>query len=140
MEQQILHDKDQYPTDVIIFSHIGKAKNKWEKLFNLIDAEYPDFIKEWRYYNDGKSWLMKVQKKSKTIFWLSIIKNSFSITFYFPEKAEEKIFNSSIADELKEQFRNGKWYNKIRGLTITFNKLKDVEYAKTLIDIKLSIK
>ena len=36
MEQQILHDKDQYPTDVIIFSHIGEAKNKWEKLFNLI--------------------------------------------------------------------------------------------------------
>jgi hypothetical protein len=47
---------------------------------------------------------------------------------------------SSISDELKEQFKTAKYYNKIRPLTITFRNMKDVEYAKTLIEIKLSVK
>ncbi len=140
MDQPILKDKNEFPTEEIIFSHIGKSKILWISVFDFIHQNHSDFSEEWRYYNDGKSWLLKVTKKSKTIFWLSVIKDSFRITFYFTDKAEQAIINSSISDELKEQFKNGKRYNKIRGLTITFKYKKDVEYAKSLMAIKLSIK
>ena len=140
MEQPILTDKDQFPTEEIIFSHIGKSKILWQSIFEYIHANYPEFTEEWRYYNDGKSWLLKVTKKGKTIFWLSVIKNSFRITFYFTDRAEKAITSSTISDELKEQFKTGKRYNKIRGLTIVFKTKKDVEYLKTLIAIKLSVK
>jgi len=140
MEQAILSDKNQYPTEEIIYSHIGKSKSLWLSLFENIHKDHPDFTEEWRYYNDGKSWLMKVQKKSKTIFWLSLIKNSFRITFYFTDKAEKYVTTSAISDELKEQFLNGKRFGTIRGVTVTFKNKKDVEYAKSLIGIKLSIK
>jgi hypothetical protein len=62
------------------------------------------------------------------------------MTFYFTDKAEEDIYGSKISDELKEQFKSAKYYNKIRGLTIVFGNNKDVEYAKELIGIKLKIK
>jgi len=140
MEQPILTDKNQFPTEEIIFSLIGKNKALWQSLFEYIHTNHPDISEQWRYYNDGKSWLLKVTRKAKTIFWLSLIKNSFRITFYFTDKAEEAINKSNISDELKEQFMNGKHYNKIRGLTITFKNKKDLEYAKTMIAIKLSIK
>ena len=140
MEQPILSDNNQFPTEDIIYSHIGKSKILWKSLFEFIHTEHPDLKEEWRYYNDGKSWLLKVTKKSKTIFWLSVIKNAFRITFYFTDKAEEIINNSSISDEFKEQFKNGKRYNKIRGITVVFKNKKDIENAKSLISIKLSIK
>ena len=140
MEQPILTDKNQFPTEEIIFSHIEKSKILWQSLFDHIHTNHPDISEQWRYYNDGKSWLLKVTRKSKTIFWLSLIKNSFRITFYFTDKAEEAINKSSISDELKKQFKEGKSYGKIRGLTIIFKNKKDVEYAKSLITIKLSIK
>ncbi len=70
MDQLILTDKNQFPTEEIIFSHIGKSKILWESIFKYIHANYPDFSEQWKYYNDGKSWLLKVAKKSKTIFWL----------------------------------------------------------------------
>ena len=140
MEQPILSDKNQFPTEEIIYSHIGKSKTLWQSLFQFIHSDHPELNEEWRYYNDGKSWLLKVTKKSKTIFWLSIIKKAFRITFYFTDKAEEIINNSSISDELKEQFKNGKRYNKIRGITVVFKNKKDIDYAKSLISIKLSIK
>ena len=69
MNKPILTNKDQFPTDEIIFSHIGKSKVIWESLFLHIYEKHPDLNTEWRYYNDGKSWLMKVTLKSRTIFF-----------------------------------------------------------------------
>jgi hypothetical protein len=140
MEQAILSNKDQYPTEEIIFSHIGKSKALWQSLFEFIHSNHPDFTEEWRYYNDGKSWLMKVQRKKKTVFWLSLVKSSFRTTFYFPDKVGKDILKSSISDELKVQYKNEKNYGKIRGVTILYKKKKDVEDAKALIAVKLTIK
>ncbi len=140
MEQPILNDKNQFPTEEIIYSHIGESKILWHSVFEYIHTNHPDLTEQWRYYNDGKSWLLKVVRKTKTIFWLSVIKDSFRMTFYFTDKAEDVINNSKISNELKGQFKGGKKFNKIRGIRITFRNKKDIENAKTLIEIKLSIK
>ena len=140
MDQIILSDKNQFPTEEIIFSHIGKYKAIWESVFNYIHINHPDFTEQWRYYNDGKSWLMKVIKKTNTIFWLSIIPETFTITFYFGDKAEQSIMKSTISDALKDQFKDGKRYGKIRGLTLIMNKKQNIEFLKELISIKLKIK
>jgi hypothetical protein len=140
MEQPILTDKEKFPTGEIIFSHIGRRKSLWLSLFEMIKTDYPQISNEWRYYNDGKSWLMKVTAKSKTVFWLSIVKGSFRITFYFGDKVEDAIFKSNISPELKNQFKEGKRFGKIRGVTILFKNKKDVDYARELINIKLSLK
>jgi hypothetical protein len=140
MEQTLLSDPNQFPSDEIIFFHIGKAKELWIALFNSIHAEHPDFTEDWRYYRDGKRWLLKVNQKKKTIFWLSIAQDSFRITFYFNDKAEGAIFSSDLSETLKEQYRNGKRFNKIRGLTLTFQNSHDLKTAKVLIGIKLQMK
>jgi len=140
MEQQILWDKNLYPSDEVIFSHIGKSKQLWIALFEYIHSNHADFSEEWRYYNDGKSWLMKVQRKSKTVFWLSLFEKTFRISFYYTDRAEKAILESDISEELKNAFVNGKSYGRLRGMTIVFKKKKDIEYAKTLIGIKLSVK
>lgn len=140
MEAPVLTDHNVFPTDEIIFSHIGKSSALWNSVFEYIDKAYPGFEEHWRYYNDGKSWLLKVTQKTKTIFWLSVIKDAFRMTFYFTDRAEEAILKSSISEELKKMFTEGKSFNKIRGITIIFKRKKDVENAKELIQIKLNIK
>ncbi len=139
MEQPVLTDKDQFPTEQIIYSHIGKSKALWLLLFEAIHRDHPDFAEQWRYYQDGKSWLLKVSRKSKTIFWLSIVEGSFRTTFYFTEKAEQAIADSSLSAELKNQYKSGKRYGKLCGLTILYKNRRDVEYAKQLIAIKTSL-
>lgn len=140
MDKIILNDKNQYPTEEIIFSHIGKSKTFWKSIFKYIHTNHPEFSEEWRYYNDGKSWLMKVTRKSKTIFWLSLFENRFRITFYFGDKAETAIKESGISSALKKHFIDAKKYGKIRGLTLVMDKKQNVEYAKELISIKLKTK
>jgi hypothetical protein len=139
MDAPILSDKSQFPTDEVVFSHLGKSKALWDSLFQYLAREHPDFTQEWRYYNDGKSWLMKVQHKKKTVFWLSILEGSFRTTFYIHEKAKQMVEGSTISEELKDQYR-GKSFGKLRGITVVHKNKKDVQFAKELIGIKLSIK
>ena len=136
----VLNDKNVYPSNEVIFSHIGKFAKLWISIFDYLHAEHPDFTEEWRYYNDGKSWLMKVQRKTKTVFWLSLAEKTFRTTFYFPSKAEQAVMDSTISDELKDLFRNRNKDLKMYGLTVFFRSRKDLEQAKILCSLKLSLK
>jgi hypothetical protein len=140
MDKPLLSDAAQYPDDDIIFSHIGKAKPLWIALFDWIRTEQPALEKEWRFYKDGYAWLMKITCKKKTIFWLSIVKDSFRTTCYLTDKAEAAIMASNLPDELKQQFRENKKHGKIRGLTILYTSDKDLAAARELIGIKMRLK
>jgi hypothetical protein len=139
MEQPVLAGKHQFPTEEVIYSHIGKSKALWLSLFEYIHESHPDFTEQWRYYLDGKSWLMKVTRKSRTIFWLSIAEGSFRTTFYFGDKAGDAILKSSLSEGLKRQYRDGKRYGKIRGITLLYRNKRDVESARQLIEIKNAV-
>lgn len=139
MEKPLLSDKDQFPTQEIIFSHIGRFAPLWILFFDYIHQEHPEFTEEWRYYNDGKSWLMKVQRKGKTVFWLSLTGNTFRTTFYFPVKAEQLILQSPLSDELKNIFNERNRTLKNHGFTVLFKNKKDIKQAEILCDLKLSI-
>jgi hypothetical protein len=136
MDTPILGDKSQFPTDQVIFSHLGKAKALWVSFFQYLGEAHPGLTREWRYYQDGKSWLMKVQHKKKTVFWLSVLAGSFRTTFYLHEKAAQLVEDSAISEELKKQFRTG--VGKLRGIRVVYKNKKDVAFAKELIAIKLS--
>ena len=140
MQDPVLSDANEYPLEEIIFSHIGKSRPLWNLFFEYIHLNHPDFSEEWRYYRDGKSWLMKVTRKKKTIFWLSIVENAFRTTFYFTDQAEELIMSSKLSEDLKEQFRAGKQYGKIKGITLVYSAKRHIEEAKILIGIKLRMK
>ena len=44
MDELILTDKNQFPTEEIIFSHIGKSKIFWKSIFKYIHTTYPDYF------------------------------------------------------------------------------------------------
>ena len=140
METPVLRDKNQFPTEAIIFSHLGKTKKLWEAVFAYIHSNHPNLTEQWNYYNDGKSWLLKVSLKAKTICWVSVINNSFRMTFYLNNNAEKAVMECKIFAELKKKYKANSETKKINGLTVIFKTKKDVETAKELIRVKLSTK
>ena len=140
MDQKVLTNPDQFPTEAIIFSHIGAAKSTWRALFDLIAKEYPTLTSEWRYYRDGGSWLLKVVHKSKTIFWLSVTQDAFRVTFYFGDKAEPAILDSALSHPLKQSFIDGQHYGKIRGITLLVNQETNLDDIPVLINLKLTVR
>jgi hypothetical protein len=140
MDTPVLTDKGQFPTDAVVTSHLGKSKALWVAFFDHLHAVHADVLEEWRYYADGKSWLLKLTRKSKTVCWISVVEGAFRITFYFTDKAAPAIAASAIAAALKEQFTTGQAYGKVRGLTIVPKRARDIDDAKALIALKLTLK
>lgn len=140
MDKLCLNDKDEYPDDDVLSRHLGKAKAMWDSFMDSIKESYPSFAGEWRYYNDGKSWLHKITRKKTTICWVSVFPGTFKTTFYFPDRAEELITASKLKKDYVDQFVHGKKYGKIRGVTVEIKKPADLKAVKMLIEVKEQMK
>lgn len=139
-EEYPLTDKNVTPDDKLIFSVIGDRKILWQNIMSFVHDNYKDINEEWRYYNDGKQWLFKLQQKKKTIFWIAILEGTFRVTFYFGDKAEPLITASDLPVSIKNNFKTSKKYGKIRAITLKMKNSSDVETVKKLISIKTRLK
>jgi len=137
-EIYILSDKQIKPTDDYIFSLLGDKKILWQNIMKYASGK--DINGSWNYYNDGKQWLYKVIQKKKTIFWAALLKDTFRVSFYFGDKAEPLIDASDLNQSIKDDFKGGKRYGKIRAISIKMKDSSDIETVKKLIDIKTRLK
>jgi hypothetical protein len=136
----VLSDKDKKPDDTLIFSIIGTKKQYWNEVMNHLKENYNESSGDWNYYNDGKQWLFKMTQKKKTVFWAGLLKESFRITFYFGDKAESVIDASDLPQSVKDGFKTGKRYGKIRAISLKVSDASDIDIIKKLVAIKVKLK
>lgn len=140
MEPIVLTDPNVQPTDELVFSIIGENSVYWEQLIDYLYENHFDITEEWRFYNDGKSWLYRTLRKKKTLYWIGVIKDTFRISFWFGDKAEPIIEASSIPENIKEEFRNAKRYGKLRAISIEIRSTEDLQNVISLVELKIKIK
>lgn len=140
MEPIVLTDPNIQPTDELIFSIIGENSVYWEKLVDYLYDNHFDITEEWRFYNDGKSWLYKAVRKKQTLYWIGIIKDTFRLTFWFGEKAQSLIEGSTLPDKVKEEFRNAKRYGQLRAISVEVRSEDDYNNVVTLVELKAKMK
>jgi len=127
-----LRDENRYPDDTILMSVLNESFLSYKKLLELFTKN--DMSCEWRYYHDVKVWLCKVQKKKKTIVWMSAWKGYMQATIYFSEKYCNKIYDLDISEDIKEIFRSGKPVGKSKAMIFKITDesvLKDFETVMT---------
>lgn len=139
MEPIILTDPNVQPTDELISLIIGENKVYWLQIIRYLHDNHSDITEVWRFYNDGKCWLYRTLRKTKTIYWAGILKDTFRITFYLSDKAESLIEESSLSENIKEEFLNTKG-SKFRAVTVVMHSAEDLENVLKLIEIKLKVK
>jgi hypothetical protein len=140
MEPLVLTDKSVYPDDNLVFSIIGDNSIHWKKFLGSVREVYPASEEVWKYYNDGKNWLFRVILKKKTLFWMAVHEDTFRVTFYFGDKAESLIEKSSLPGEIKDTFKNGTRYGKIRPISFKVTSQEDVNNALIIAEIKAVMK
>ena len=134
-------DKSIVPTDELIFSIIGERQALWQWILKSVSEKYKDVSWSWNYYNDGKQWLFKVLQKKKTLFWGTVLKaGDFKNTFYFGDKAEPVIEASDLPRKIKDDFKTGQRYGKIRAISILVKTQEDADNVLKVADIKSKLK
>ena len=140
MEPIVLTDPNVKPTDELVFSIIGENSVYWEQLVDYLYENHFDISEEWRFYNDGKSWLYRALRKKKTLYWIGVIKDTFRISFWFGDKAEPVIEASLLPEKIKEEFRNAQRYGKIRAISIEIHSEEDLQNVILLLELKIKMK
>lgn len=138
-ENILFDDKNVRPTREMIFSHLGDKKALWVDLMDHLESNYKGSEGMWNFYNDGKRWLYKHVLKKKTLFWLTVYEGSFTVTFYFGDKAEPVILSSGLSQKIKDDFLTGQRYGKIRAISIPVTHKDDLIPARLLVEIKSKI-
>ena len=117
-DEPVLTNKEEYPNDDILRKVLKGKFNLYNKLIATLTDEPYNLTYEWRYYNDGHSWLCKIVDKKKTIIWLSVFKGYFIVAFYFSAKLSEGIVNLPISNDIKTTFQESDFIGKIKPLII----------------------
>ena len=129
-----LRDVSVFPDDAVLKKTLGRSFAWYARLLRLFAAN--DMLPEWRYYRDGNAWLCKVQKRKKTIVWMSAWTGYLKTTIYFPAKYLEQVLALDISEELKESIRS----SKLRACVVAIsNRAAFAEFEKAML-LKLQCK
>lgn len=139
MDPLVFTDPAVVPTEEALFALIGPRRAQWESLLAGISERFPEAVGEWNYYRDGKSWLYKMVRKKKTLYWAGVDADTFRVTFYFGDRAEPLIEKSPLPESIKEEFRTGKRFGRIRAVSMKVLTARDVDHALLLAEIRARI-
>ena len=98
-----LSDESVYPDEAVLKKVLGRSYNAYCELLQLYNDNGMEYT--WRYYKDGKAWLCKVQKKKRTIVWMSAWKGYMKATIYVPEKYFDELYKLPLANDTIEKIR-----------------------------------
>ena len=102
----------------------------------IIDSNNGYIITNWHVVEDAESIRIRLYDGSELEATHYIAAINYGLD---TDLALIKVRPSDIPDDLKNEFKNGKRYGKIRGLTIVFRNKKDIGYAEALIAIRIKI-
>jgi hypothetical protein len=133
-----LRDESVYPDDTVLSGILGDSFLAYQALIKLFDDNH--LTHEWRFYKDGKAWLGKVQKKDKTIVWMSAWKGYLQASMYIPVKYYEQILALDIHGEQKEKFRHAKNMGKSTPCTFEIRTTDILDDFNRVMQVKLAAK
>jgi hypothetical protein len=140
LEAIVLTDPAVIPNEESVFARIGDKSLLWKEMHEYLYAHHLDISEEWKYYNDGKCWMLRYNKKKKTLCWIGVLETTFRVGFWFGNKATPFIEKSNLPEDIKVAYSVAKQYKIGRGLSVVVNQYSDVENVIRLIELKLKIK
>jgi len=141
METLLLKDPDVLPSEDVLKNALGSDIHKvFESFMNTITGADYGLTDEWKYYNDGKSWLCKIVHKKKTVLWLSVWEGYFKIGFYFTEKHLEGIAALDISENIKEDFCKMKPVGRLLPMIFNIHQKEQLDDLLKVVAYKKSLK
>lgn len=136
MEKSILKDSEMYPSGEVLKKLMGRNYASYEALISAITKEQVSLDPQWIYYNDLKSWLCKIVYKKKTIIWLSVFADYFTVGFYFNNKTAPGVYDLDIPKDIKESFAEASEGKSFKPLIIEVREEIELGVVMKLVEYK----
>ena len=137
----LLRDSELFPSDEVLRGALGESAYTTLKSFlEILASQEYGLTFEWRFYNDSKVWLGKIEHKKKTALWLSVWPGCFKTTFYFTEKHLEAIAALDISEAIKDEFAKAKPIGRLIPMIIEISEKEQLKDLLNIVRLKKSLK
>ena len=135
MNEQRLRDQTIYPDDEVLAKVLGASYGIYQQFIH--SAGDMGIFPEWRYYHDGKAWLMKGlykwqskrgANKEKTVFWLSVWDGFFKVSLFIPDKSRNGLSGLKVNETVKKIINDAKPMGKLKFFPLVFEISADHQY------------
>ena len=130
-----LGDESVFPDENVLKGVLGRSYRAYCALLELFERN--EMTHEWRYYRDGKAWLCKVQKKKRTIVWMSAWKGYMQATVYVPLKHMDSVDALPLAAETKDRIRATKNVGQSKPCIFEIRNQKVLKELDTVMQFKI---
>ncbi|PKP52145.1 MAG: hypothetical protein CVT92_10280 [Bacteroidetes bacterium HGW-Bacteroidetes-1] len=137
-DTSIFPDKATKPTDKDLAGKLGSAYALWIKIHDIVLSKYPGGLSEWNYPGNKYGWKYRIKDKKRAIIYLLPRDLYFKVAFVFGDKAVNKIMDSKISNDIKNELNQATKYAEGRGIRIDVKNDSAIVDIEQLIDIKLS--
>lgn len=134
-----LTDETVYPDARVLKAALGAVHPVFQELMTTIQGEVYGLVPGWKYYQDGKAWLCKVTRKTKTVFWLSVYEKAFKTSFFFTAKTGDGVSTLDIDEEIKIAFQTTPIAGKLKPLVLEIDDRSYLKDALHLIEYKKNL-
>lgn len=138
MATSIFKDRDNKPNKERLSKVLGKTSEVWQTIKSELTSEHGELIEDWKYYNKKSGWILKALRKKRNLFFFVPLKDYFTISFVFGDKAVNAAERSDLPENIKQTLKNARKYIEGRGLQIDVKSMDDIEIIKKLVKIKIS--
>lgn len=138
MATSIYDEKLIKPTDEMLAYNLGMTKNYLNIISEFIANKYGSFKTEWKFYNKKSGWILKLFNKKRNVLFVVPCDKYFRAAFTFGDKASDLVYNSELAEDIKQKLSEAKKYAEGKTIQIDVKNEMDCENILNLIEIKLS--
>jgi hypothetical protein len=128
------------PTEPDVLAVLGPAANAWRTLFAALRTQHSDLAETWNWYADGRSWLMKITRKGRTVCWVVVEPERFRVAFYFAERLTPALLASGLSEPCKAALGARPPVGKLRPVSVEFGPAEGVGDVLVLVGLKAQLK
>lgn len=134
----VLTDENIYPDMPLLKAVLADSYTQYQKLLDLFHKN--DLKETWQFYHDGKAWLCKVQRKSKTIAWMSAWEGFMQATIYVPLRLLDDVLSLEMDNLYKERIVSTKNIGKSKPCIFKIKNEEELKNFEVLMHFKIKAK
>lgn len=133
-----LRESEVTPTSFLLEQILGDSYAAYETFQDALPGL--EMEQEWQWYTPHKAWFAKGQhfwvtprgtRKEKTLYWLYVYDEYFSVAVWFKEKNRAKVLSADVSEMTKKLIREAETMGKVPTFPVVF----DITTAEPLADI-----
>lgn len=133
MEERAFIDRNRLPTDQGIREALGKAGAYYTDFESMSE----DCTKEWKYHNRRYGWTLKVSRRKKPIYWITILHRHFLLGCHLQPEEKEASLALDLVEGTRRNIEGAKKFPEGFGIELTIKDEAGYREAKAILGILL---